>query len=415
MTTIYLLTLSFPYGKAESFLWAELDVIKRFYNVVLVPQQVVSCQLPKSSYQCEVLSGVTVDMRCAERKNQMAEIFFEFLRFDFYIKLFKEISKIRSVPGVYGLVKFLARSRKIKNELGKLLNDRGVKKNTKVIFYSYWSMESANAISILKETYANFKLIVRCHNVDIYRERRPGGYMPLQKRFLNNFDRVVPISEHAQKYLIEHYNIDKYRIYLGRLGVQDFFCTNYGSNSEKIHIVSCSFLTPVKRIDLLIDGLEKLQDEIDKKIVWTHFGDGPLSAQLKKIANRKLNLVDVFWKGFVSNDEIINFYKNTDVDMLVNVSEIEGIPVSIMEAQSFGLPVVATDVGGVSEIVNKNNGILLEKAFSSHGLVKAINYLDRSNSREKRDAIKLEWKRKYSAEKNFGDFVSECLNAQSIV
>ena len=44
------------------------------------------------------------------------------------------------------------------------------------------------------------------------------------------------------------------------------------------------------------------------------------------------------------------------VDLFLTVSANEGIPVSIMEAQSFGIPVIATDVGGISEIVNNVNG-----------------------------------------------------------
>ena len=49
-----------------------------------------------------------------------------------------------------------------------------------------------------------------------------------------------------------------------------------------------------------------------------------------------------------------------EVFFFVNVSESEGIPVSIMEAASFGIPIIATDVGGTSEIVDNSNGFLIE-------------------------------------------------------
>ena len=53
----------------------------------------------------------------------------------------------------------------------------------------------------------------------------------------------------------------------------------------------------------------------------------------------------------------------------MNVSESEGIPVSIMEASSFGIPVIATNVGGVGEIVeNGYNGLLLNKDFLNRDL-----------------------------------------------
>jgi len=48
----------------------------------------------------------------------------------------------------------------------------------------------------------------------------------------------------------------------------------------------------------------------------------------------------------------------------MNLSETEGIPVSIMEAQSAGVPILATNLGGTSEIVNNENGFLVEKDFN---------------------------------------------------
>ena len=48
-----------------------------------------------------------------------------------------------------------------------------------------------------------------------------------------------------------------------------------------------------------------------------------------------------------------------DFDLFVNMSLSEGIPVSIMEAISFGIPIIATNVGGNAEIVNDETGVLI--------------------------------------------------------
>ena len=58
--------------------------------------------------------------------------------------------------------------------------------------------------------------------------------------------------------------------------------------------------------------------------------------------------------------------------MFINVSSTEGIPVSIMEAMSFGIPVIATAVGGTPEIVNNENGYLLSKDPSAKELAEVI-------------------------------------------
>ena len=64
--------------------------------------------------------------------------------------------------------------------------------------------------------------------------------------------------------------------------------------------------------------------------------------------------------GYVPIEQIMNYYRENPVDVIVNVSESEGgSPVSIMEALSCGIPAIATAVGGNPEIVSEQNGILL--------------------------------------------------------
>ena len=64
--------------------------------------------------------------------------------------------------------------------------------------------------------------------------------------------------------------------------------------------------------------------------------------------------------GAVPNEEVIAYYKSTHVDLFLTASETEGgTPVSIMEAFSFGVPAVGTDVGGIPEMINAGTGFLL--------------------------------------------------------
>ena len=48
---------------------------------------------------------------------------------------------------------------------------------------------------------------------------------------------------------------------------------------------------------------------------------------------------------------MLDYYKNNIIDIFINLSASEGIPVSIMDAISFGIPCIATNVGGTGEIV----------------------------------------------------------------
>lgn len=68
------------------------------------------------------------------------------------------------------------------------------------------------------------------------------------------------------------------------------------------------------------------------------------------------------------------------------MSDSEGIPVSIMEAMSFGIPVIARNVGGMSEIVNEENGLLLENDDAEDAASKISSLL--TDCREKQVSMK---------------------------
>jgi glycosyltransferase involved in cell wall biosynthesis len=103
-------------------------------------------------------------------------------------------------------------------------------------------------------------------------------------------------------------------------------------------------------------------------------------------------------------------YTEKPYHLFVNVSESEGIPVSIMEALSFGIPCIATDVGGTREIVrDKYNGILLEKDFEPEVLADWISYfakLPDSEYQAYRNRSRLSWQENYDADRNYKAFVN---------
>ena len=103
-------------------------------------------------------------------------------------------------------------------------------------------------------------------------------------------------------------------------------------------------------------------------------------------------------------------YNEHFIDLFVNVSESEGLPVSIMEAMATGIPVIATDVGGTAEIVNSDNGFLIPKDFTEEQLKEIIirfnnlSFVERAKLREN---AYLTWNEKFNSEKNYQKFVSD--------
>ena len=134
--------------------------------------------------------------------------------------------------------------------------------------------------------------------------------------------------------------------------------------SGTFSICTCSRLIPLKRIDILMDAIA---DWDLCPVKWTHMGDGPLFSELSDRAaeiSKKNPLVDIEFTGRVPNESVKRFYASNPVDLFVNLSEIEGLPISIMEVISYGIPVLATDVGGTCEIVVPETGFLVPSDLS---------------------------------------------------
>jgi len=107
-------------------------------------------------------------------------------------------------------------------------------------------------------------------------------------------------------------------------------------------------------------------------------GDGPYRSNLEKFSS---NDKDILFLGL--RDDIVDILSITDV--LVNPSYSEGLPTSILEASSIGVPVIATDVGGTKEIFIDEMGFLI-RPNDKNALLKAmISILKSEDSQLNRD------------------------------
>ena len=91
------------------------------------------------------------------------------------------------------------------------------------------------------------------------------------------------------------------------------------------------------------------------------------------------------------------------MDLLINLSSSEGIPVSMMEAISFGIPVFANDVGGISEIVQPETGELIPDKLSAKEIASRLDqFLCSGKTRDEgyRTKVRAFWGQNYSAEQN---------------
>ena len=115
--------------------------------------------------------------------------------------------------------------------------------------------------------------------------------------------------------------------------------------------------------------------------------------------------------GLKPNSEVITFYQNNYVDLILNLSQIEGIPVALMEAASFGIPMVATNTVGNPEIVNNENGFLIDVDFDAQSIADQLNCFFENEEviKQKRKASKETFLQYYNAAKNYPAFIDSIL------
>jgi glycosyltransferase involved in cell wall biosynthesis len=195
------------------------------------------------------------------------------------------------------------------------------------------------------------------------------------------------------------------------LGVKRALRVSEFSKDGLIRIVSCSYLIERKRVDLLVRGLDQFVKTFHRRVLWTHFGDGPESERIQSMAsNMKSDLFNYELKGNIANSDILNFYQNNPVDMFIHLSESEGgVPVAIQEAQAHGIPVIGTSVGGIPEIVNNDVGVLLDENPSPAEISDAIHYImsDTDRFHRMRENSIRNWHDNFNEEINFRQFADE--------
>lgn len=279
------------------------------------------------------------------------------------------------------------------------------------IFYSYWLDFTSFAIVI--GDFSGVKTISRAHNWDVYFERRGNNYLPFRTAILNRLDGFFPISQNANDYIQKITNNKGSNFFTSRLGVNSAIKSKVQSYESDFTILSLSYITTVKRVDLIVESLSVLNT--DTIIKWIHIGPCDFFDEFLNFVKSKLddkNNIQYELKGFLTTHEVSEFLSKTKIDLHINLSSYEGIPMSIMEVMSYGIPALATDTGGSSEIVNMKNGILIDvhssPKFISEKILEFKNLTDQKKLLIQNEAYQT-WSKKFDSEKNYSEFAEKLI------
>ncbi len=152
---------------------------------------------------------------------------------------------------------------------------------------------------------------------------------------------------------------------------------NWDASDKKFVFILPANLLPVKGHEYLIDAVPVLLRNGLKNFLFIFYGDGPSRKKLEAYIYNKKVREYIEMPSIIPHNELINILKNGDVDAVVLPSvntedgEHEGIPIALIEAMSYGIPVISTDTGSITELLSDGAGILV-KEKSPNELAEAI-------------------------------------------
>lgn len=401
MKNLVILTASFPFDTGETFLESELVYLSSsFEQITIIPMLNSTGEKRIIPKNCSVLP-MNTEVDTLDKFRSLRGLFSRFFWSElFFVK--RKLNKSISQKILFTILISLYNAQKIERFLS-----RNIPNPSSHLFYSYWAMDGAIGLALLKGKNPSYITISRCHGWDVYFEASSINYIPFRMLLNDKLDRIFAISERGKNYAQTYWKINfPNKIQVNKLGVEAAKETHALKYHEKFTIVSCSNVIPLKRLDLIVRTLDTLTNV---PIRWVHFGDGILLTKIKEMAqNSASENIEFIFKGRVRNFEVLEWYEKNYVDIFLNVSSSEGIPVSIMEAMSAGIPVAASNVGGNSEIVNNSNGWLLDAnptIESIRAVIVGCMNLSKDAYTKKSRAAHQTWKTQYNAAENFPTFI----------
>ena len=396
---LYLLTDYYPYGQAESFVGDEIRQMSRYFDVAVMPRYVLPGEVRPLPDGVRLLP-----VRC--RKNPLT-ILVAVVGF-FCNKLGRHEIKAVISSGekrVSRLKKSLSAWVSAQLLWKELKNSGAVDCPEGCIYYSFWYTPSALALSFHREDLLGAKVVVRTNGYDLYNDRASGGRQPFKPAADKGIDMIISSCRYGQEYYRDTFGFTpgaKHVLSLLGTETQEQPAT---LSDGVFRLVSCSNVNEQKRVERIAQALAVIGADV--VVDWVHMGSGADFSRLKETVEKLLSgKKNITWKllGHVHHERVLQYYREEPWNCFITTSQSEGgCPVSIQEAMAFGLPVIGTSVGGITEMLTESENILLDVDASPQKIAKAIEQMYRMPLKERRELClfnRQRWQERYDGLKN---------------
>jgi glycosyltransferase involved in cell wall biosynthesis len=273
----------------------------------------------------------------------------------------------------------------------------------------------AGAVGRLAALHCNVPIIVHTFHGHVFHSyfgrAKTNMFLHIERYLASRTTKIIALSTIQKKELCLCYKIapsdkiaiiplgfDLARFETDQEAKRKEFRRKYNLDDDEVAIGIIGRLVPIKNHSMFLKVIKRVSEITKKKIRAYIIGDGEERSKIEETAialGLKFSNEDTREKNILT---FTSWIKEVDVcnaglDIIVLTSDNEGTPVSLIEAQAAGKPIVATNVGGIMDILVKNDTVLIaekgdEKSFSDY-LLQLILKLDqvREHSQEGRNFV----------------------------
>jgi N-acetyl-alpha-D-glucosaminyl L-malate synthase BshA len=227
------------------------------------------------------------------------------------------------------------------------------------------------AQQILKDQGVEIPFVTTLHGTDITLVGKDPSFEPVINFSINKSNRVTAVSENLKKETFELFdiknNIEVIPNFIClkeyKMDNNDYYKKRFAPNNEKV-ICHVSNFRKVKRIEDVIIAFEGISKKMDIKLLLV--GDGPERARLEQISRNSKFSKNIFFLGSLkSTKEVLNIS-----DLFILPSSKESFGLSALEAMACGVPVIASDSGGIPEVISHGKSGLLNSVGDTYQMTK---------------------------------------------
>ncbi|MGE0090015.1 MAG: glycosyltransferase family 4 protein [Bacteroidales bacterium] len=184
---------------------------------------------------------------------------------------------------------------------------------------------------------------------------------------VENCKKAYSISNYNMEYVKKHYIVSD-KIILSRLGVFPEaipFVPTHKTDLNTFTLGLLSWFVEKKGIKYLLQAFIELKNQAYSNIHLILAGDGPLKEEYLAFIEKNQLSDSIKYIGIIKGEEKRKFFQSLDAFILPSVAienDMDGIPVVLMEAVNYGLPIISTNISGIPEIcINDYNGLLINE------------------------------------------------------